>query len=311
MTKYIGQRLVAAIPTIIGVCLIVFSLMYFSPYDAAMELGRSYHLDAEQIEALRQEMGLDQPFFAQLGNWFWHLLQGDLGKSYVQRQEVTEMIAARLGSTAELALAAMFLATVMGVGFGILAALKENSIWDTASMVVALIGSAMPDFWLALMLIFIFSLKLRWLPTLGQGDLKHLIMPAFVVGLTEAGVIARTVRSSLVEVMHDDYIRTARAKGLRERAVVIRHGLRNALIPTVTIIGINLGAVLGGVVIVETVFAREGVGRLIVDSVLFSDMPVVQGAVLLLALIFIFVNLAVDLTYGYLDPRIRYEESQQ
>ena len=311
MTKYIGQRLLAAIPTIIGVCIIAFSLMYFSPYDAAMEMGRSYHLDAEQIEALKQEMGLDQPFFVQFGNWITGLLRGDLGKSYVQRLEVTEMLGSRLWTTAELALSAMILATIMGVGLGILAALKENSIWDSSSMVVALIGSAMPDFWLALMLIFIFSLKLRWLPTLGEGDLKHLIMPAFVVGLTEAGVIARTVRSSLVEVMHEDYVRTARAKGLRERMVVLRHGLRNALIPTVTIVGINLGAVLGGVVIVETVFSREGIGRLIVDSVLFSDMPVVQAGVLFMAFVFIFVNLAVDLTYGVLDPRIRYEESQQ
>ena len=307
MTKYIGQRLLAAIPTILGVCIIAFSLMYFSPYDAAMEMGRSYHLDAEQIEALKQEMGLDQPFFVQFGNWITGLLRGDLGKSYVQRLEVTEMLGSRLWTTAELALSAMILATIMGVGLGILAALKENSIWDSSSMVVALIGSAMPDFWLALMLIFIFSLKLRWLPTLGEGDLKHLIMPAFVVGLTEAGVIARTVRSSLVEVMHEDYVRTARAKGLRERMVVLRHGLRNALIPTVTIVGINLGAVLGGVVIVETVFSREGIGRLIVDSVLFSDMPVVQAGVLFMAFVFIFVNLAVDLTYGVLDPRIRYE----
>jgi len=307
MTKYIGQRLLAAIPTIIGVCIIAFSLMYFSPYDAAMEMGRSYHLDAEQIEALKQELGLDQPFFPQFANWITGLLRGDLGKSYVQRLEVTEMLGSRLWTTAELALSAMILATIMGVGLGILAALKENSIWDSSSMVVALIGSAMPDFWLALMLIFIFSLKLRWLPTLGEGDLKHLIMPALVVGLTEAGVIARTVRSSLVEVMHEDYVRTARAKGLRERLVVLRHGMRNALIPTVTIVGINLGAVLGGVVIVETVFSREGIGRLIVDSVLFSDMPVVQAGVLFMAFVFIFVNLAVDLTYGVLDPRIRYE----
>jgi ABC-type dipeptide/oligopeptide/nickel transport system permease component len=159
---------------------------------------------------------------------------------------------------------------------------------------------------LALMMIFLFSLTLGWLPTLGQGDFKHLIMPAIVVGLTEAGVIARTVRSSLVEIMHEDYVRTARAKGLRERMVVIRHALRNALIPTVTIIGINLGAILGGVVIVETVFAREGIGRLIVDSVTFTDTPVVQGAVLLSALVFIFVSLVVDISYTWLDPRIRY-----
>lgn len=310
MTKYIGRRLLAAIPTAVGVCVIVFCLMYFSPYDPARELGRSYHLNAEQIENLRKEMGLDDPFFVQLGRWFYNLLRGDLGKSYVQRFPVTTMIATRLWATAELALAGMFLATLIGVGLGILAALKENSIWDSSSMVVALIGSAMPDFWLALMMIFLFSLTLRWLPTVGQGSLKHLIMPALVVGLTEAGVIARTVRSSLIEIMHEDYIRTARAKGLRERFVVIRHGLRNAWIPTVTIIGINLAAVLGGVVIVETIFAREGIGRLMVDSVLFSDMPVVQGVVLLSALVFIFVNLAVDVLYAFLDPRIRYDTNR-
>lgn len=307
MTKYIAKRLMAAVPTVIGVCVIVFCLMYFSPYDPARELGRTYHLTAEQIEDLRSEMGLDEPFFSQISNWFLRLVQGDLGKSYIQRLEVREMILSRLWTTAELAIAGMLLGAIMGVTLGIMAALLENSIWDTSSMVVALIGSAMPDFWLALMLIFIFSLKLRLLPTIGQGSWQHLLMPAFVVGLTEAGVIARTVRASLIEIMHEDYVRTARAKGLRERAVVIRHGMRNALIPTVTIIGINLAAVLGGVVIVETVFAREGIGRLIVDSVLFSDMPVVQGSVLFLALIFIMVNLIVDITYGFLDPRIRYE----
>jgi peptide/nickel transport system permease protein len=307
MTKYIGQRLVASIPTVVGVCLIVFCLMYFSPYDPVLEMARSYHLNAEQIDNLRQELGVNDPFFVQLGRWLGGLVRGDLGKSFVQRQPVLEMIGGRLWTTAELALAGMFLATIMGVVLGILAALRENSLWDSASMVVALIGSAMPDFWLALMMIFLFSLTLRWLPTLGQGDLKHLIMPAFVVGLTEAGVIARTVRSSLVEIMHEDYVRTARAKGLKERLVILRHGLRNAWIPTVTIIGINMAAVLGGVVIVETVFAREGIGRLVVESVLFSDGPVVQGGVLLAALVFIFVNLAVDITYGFLDPRIRYE----
>jgi ABC-type dipeptide/oligopeptide/nickel transport system permease component len=186
-----------------------------------------------------------------------------------------------------------------------MAALKENSIWDTGAMILALFGSAMPDFWLALMMIYLFALELHWLPILGQGDLKHLIMPAIVVGLTEAGVIARTVRSSLLEVIHEDYIRTARAKGLRERTIIIRHAMRNALIPTITIIGINLGAVLGGVVVVEIVFAREGIGRLVVDSVLTADMPVVQGVVLLGSLVFIFVNLFVDVLYAVMDPRIR------
>jgi ABC-type dipeptide/oligopeptide/nickel transport system permease component len=186
-----------------------------------------------------------------------------------------------------------------------MAALKENSIWDTGAMILALFGSAMPDFWLALMMIYLFALNLHWLPILGQGDLKHLIMPAIVVGLTEAGVIARTVGSSLLEVIHEDYIRTARAKGLRERTIIARHAMRNALIPTITIIGINLGAVLGGVVVVEIVFAREGIGRLVVDSVLTADMPVVQGVVLLGSLVFIFVNLFVDVLYAVMDPRIR------
>jgi peptide/nickel transport system permease protein len=306
MLKYIAQRLLIAVPTALGVALIVFCLMYFSPYDPAREMGRRAHLDAEQIENLREEMGVNDPFFTQLGRWLLNLTRGDLGKSFVQRLPVTDMLLARLWTTVELALAGMALATFLGVGLGVLAALKENSAWDTLSMVVSLLGSAMPDFWLALMMIFLFALTLGWLPTLGQGDFKHLIMPAIVVGLTEAGVIARTVRSSLVEIMHEDYIRTARAKGLRDRLVVLRHALRNALIPTVTIIGINLGAVLGGVVIVETVFAREGIGRLIVDSVSFTDTPVVQGGVLLSALVFILVSLVVDISYTFLDPRIRY-----
>jgi peptide/nickel transport system permease protein len=306
MLGYIGRRLLAAIPVVLGVVVIVFCLIFFSPYDPATNMGQMYHLDRGQIQMLRVEMHLDQPFLARLGNWFAQLVQGDLGKSLVQRQPVTTMILARLWTTAELALAGMFLATLIGLVTGILAALKENTIWDSFGMVVALIGSAMPDFWLALVFIYFFALELHWLPILGQGDLKHLIMPALVVGLTEAGVIARTVRSSLLEVMHDDFIRTARAKGLRERFVIARHALRNALIPTVTIIGINVGAVLGGVVVVETVFAREGIGRMVVDAVTSADMPVVQGAVLLSSLVFIFVNLAVDLLYAFLDPRIRY-----
>jgi peptide/nickel transport system permease protein len=307
---YVVQRLLIAIPTALGVALIVFCLMYFSPYDPAREIGRQLHLDAEQIDNLRQEMGLDDPFITQLGRWLLNLTRGELGESFVQRLPVADMLLARLWTTIELALAGMALAALIGVGLGILAALKENSIWDTLSMVVALFGSAMPDFWLALMMIFLFSLTLGWLPTLGQGDFKHLIMPAIVVGLTEAGVIARTVRSSLVEIMHEDYVRTARAKGLGGRLVVLRHGLRNALIPTVTIIGINLGAVLGGVVIVETVFAREGIGRLIVDSVTFTDTPVVQGGVLLSALVFVLVSLVVDISYTFLDPRIRYRSQR-
>jgi len=306
MLKYIAQRLAAAIPTVLGVCVIVFSLMYFSPYDPVAAMANRFHLNAEQISNLRQELGVDRPYLVQLGNWFVNLAHGNLGKSFVQSLPVLYMIEARLWTTAELALAGMGLATVLGVGLGVLAALKENSLADSASMVVALIGSAMPDFWLALMFILLFAVTLRWLPIVGQGDLKHLIMPATVVALTEAGVIARTMRSSLIEVRGEDYVRTARAKGLRERWVIWRHALANALIPTVTIIGINMSAVLGGVVIVETVFSREGIGRLVVDSVLFTDTPVVQGSVLLASLVFIFVNLGVDILYAFLDPRIRY-----
>jgi peptide/nickel transport system permease protein len=308
MLRYIAQRLLASIPTIIGVVVIVFTLTFFSPYDAAMEMGQRYHLNAEQIADLRVEMGLDAPYFTQLGKWFLNMAQGNLGESFVQRLPVGEMIGSRLKATVELALGGMLLATFFGVGLGVLAALKENSVWDTLSMILALIGTAMPDFWLALMMIFLFSLTLGWLPTLGEGDLKHLIIPAIVVGFTEMGVIARTMRSSLVEVMNEDFVRTARAKGLKEWMVIARHGMRNAFIPTLTIIGINMGAVLGGVVIVETVFAREGIGRLVVQSILFADTPILQGVVLLSALVFIFVNLGVDILYGVLDPRISYGE---
>lgn len=306
MLRYIAGRLLTSIPTTIGVAVIVFCLIYFSPYDPTAAMAQLLHLNATQIANLRLEMGLDRPFAVRLGMWFWDLLHGDLGKSLLQHQPVLYMIGVRLWTTAELALAGMFLATLIGLVTGILAALNENSIWDSISMVIALVGSALPDFWLALVFIYIFGLYLHWLPILGAGDLTHLIMPAMVVGLTEAGVIARTVRSSLLEVMHEDYIRTARAKGLRERFVVLRHALRSALIPTVTIIGINLGAVLSGVVIVETVFAREGIGGMVVDAVTSADMPVVQGVVLMSSLVFIFVNLAVDILYGFLDPRIRY-----
>ena len=307
MTKYIVRRLLTAIPMTLGVCVIVFALVYFSPYDVAQAMAMKYHMDSEQVQLLREELHLNDSFLAGLSRWLLGLLQGDLGKSMVERRPVAEMFLERIGSTVELALSGMFIGTSLGLGLGILAALRENSVWDSLSMVIALLGSAAPDFWIALMMIFLFSLTLGWLPSIGQGSVKHLIMPALVVGITQAGVIARTVRASLVEILHEDYVRTARAKGLEERAVIIRHALRNGLIPTLTITGLNLAAVLGGVVIVETVFARDGLGYLAVKSVFSNDVPVVQGVVLLSAVIFICTNLAVDIIYAVLDPRIGYE----
>ncbi|MBN1136767.1 MAG: ABC transporter permease, partial [Anaerolineae bacterium] len=243
----------------------------------------------------------------QYGRYLLNLAQGDLGTSLFAHRPVVTVIAEQLPSTIGLALAAMLIASILGTGLGILAAVKAGTWIDSAATALSVTGVSVPIFWSGLLLIWLFSLHLGWLPATGQGGLDHLILPALVLGLASAGSIARLVRASLLEVLEQDFIRTARAKGLREGIVLTRHALKNALIPVVTIVGLQFGFLLGGTVVTETVFSRQGIGRLLVNSILWKDLPVVQGVVLLAGLVYTLVNVAVDVAYGFLDPRIRYD----
>ena len=306
MWEYIIRRLLLMIPVLIGVSLLVFSMVRLIPGDPATAIAGP-HATPEFIEQVRVDFGLDKPMYTQYFIFMGRLLQGDLGISTFTRRPVTTEIWARLPNTVELAVASMGIASVIGIIAGIISATRRYSIFDNASMLVALFGVSMPVFWLGLMLMLLFSVMLGWLPAVGRGTIWHLILPAITLGAASAAIIARMTRSSMLEVLHQDFITTARAKGLRERIVVYKHALKNALIPVVTIIGLQLGTLLGGAILTETVFAWPGVGRLMVDSIMARDYPVVQGAVLLLAGTFVFVNLFVDILYSFLDPRIRYE----
>ena len=313
MTTYLLRRLLAAVPVLLGVSILVFSMLHLTPGDPVVLMlsggggsGASQGASAEAIERLRRELGLDQPVWMQYLRWIGNALRGDLGRSIWSNQRVTEMIVAQLGSTFQLTIAGLGLAVVLGVLLGVIAAMRAHSWLDSVIMAVASLGVSMPAFWLGLILIFIFSLRLGWFPATGAGGLNRLILPAAVLGLEASAIIARLVRSSMLEVMRQEYVTTARAKGLSERVVVLRHALRNALVPVVTVVGLQFGAVLSGTVVLETVFARQGIGRLAITAINGKDFPLVQGIVLFVAIVYVFVNLAVDLLYGFIDPRIRY-----
>lgn len=306
MLTYLRWRLLRAIPVLLGVSVLVFSMLYFVPGDPVrLMLGESA-TSAEAIAQLRQQLGLNDPPYVQYWRFVSRAVRGDLGTSISTHQPVTQMIFAVLPSTIQLTVAAMAVAIITGVCFGVLAAVKQQTWVDNVSILLASLGVSMPIFWLGLVLIYVFSIRFGWVPVTGQGGIKRLVLPAIALGLGAAGIIARLVRSSLLEILRQEYMQTARAKGLRERTVVVHHGLRNALIPVVTIVGLQFGALLGGTVITETVFSRQGIGRLAVNAILMKDYPVVQGTVMLTAVIYVVVNLLVDLSYALLDPRIRY-----
>ena len=305
--RYIGQRLAVAITVLWGVATLVFVILRLLPGDPAALMLSEAGASAEAIAQLRADLGLDKPLIVQYGQYLLNLAQGDLGTSLFVRRPVTTVIAEQLPSTIGLALAAMLIAAILGVLLGILAAVKVGTWVDSAAMALSVAGVSVPIFWSGLLLIWLFSLRLGWLPATGQGGLDHLILPAMVLGLASSGSIARLVRASLLEVLDQDFVRTARAKGLREGMVLTRHALKNALIPVVTIVGLQFGFLLGGTVVTETVFSRQGIGRLLVNSILWKDLPVVQGVVLLAGLVYTLVNVAVDVAYGFLDPRIRYD----
>lgn len=306
MSRYVIKRLLQIIPVMLAVSVLVFGMLQIAPGDPASTLAGE-DASQEDIEAIRAKFGLDKPVYVQYGIWLGQALQGDLGRSIVTRRPVLTEIRSRVRPTAELATAAMIVATLIGMFIGVISAVRQYSTLDHVTMVLALLGVSTPIFWLGLMLIFFFAVELRWFPTGGAGNWRALVLPAIALGAASTAIIARMTRSSLLEVIRQDYIRTAWAKGLQQRTVLLRHALKNALIPVVTVIGLQYGYLLGGAVITETVFSRPGLGRLLVDSIKARDFPVVQGTIMMLAVSFVIVNLLVDLVYVYLDPRIRYE----
>lgn len=306
MFSYIRNRVLLAVPVVLGVSILVFLMIHLLPGDPVLIMLGETHLPPEQLEAIREQMGLNQPLPVQYAQFAWKALQGDLGRSMRTNQPVIETILNRLPSTLELAAAAIILAIVFGMTMGVLAATHQNTWVDTLCSSLALFGVTVPGFWLGLMLLFIFALSLGWFPITGQGGPSRLVLPAITLAWFSAGTFARLTRSSLLEVIGSEYITTARAKGLREQVIITKHALRNALIPVITIIGIEFGDLLAGAVVTETVFARQGLGRLIVDSILQKDFPVIQGAVLFTALMYVSASLLVDISYAFIDPRVRY-----
>ena len=306
MLTWVLRRILAVVPVLFGVTLAVFSMLFLVPGDPVKMMLAEFVTTPDQIAQMRAQLHLDEPVLRQYGRFVASAARGDLGTSIRSRRPVTTEIGENVGSTAQLAVAAMLVAIGLGVPLGLLAALARNTWLDVASMGTALLGVSMPSFWLGLLLIFVFSLHLEWFPATGGGDLPHLVLPSVTLGTIAAAIIARLTRSSMLEVLGQDYVRTARAKGLGGFAVVVRHALKNALIPIITIFGLQFGNLLAGAVIVETVFSRPGLGRLIVGGILSKDFPLVQGVVLFVATVYVLINVLVDVAYAYADPRIRF-----
>lgn len=305
MGRYIIRRLLQAILVVFGISLIVFMVLRLSGDPARLMLP----MDATNadVEVLRQALGLNDPLPVQYFTFMSGVLHGDFGISLRHQQPALQLVLERYPATIELTLAALLVGCFIGLPVGILSALKKDTIFDGLAMLGALVGQSMPGFWLGIMLILLFGVQLRLLPVAGRDTLAHLVMPAFTLGLFTTAIIARMTRSAVLEVMGNDYIKTARAKGLPEFLVVTKHALRNALIPVVTVIGLQLGLLLGGTVIIETVFAWPGVGRLAIEAIYNRDYPLVQAAVFTVAASYTLINLGVDLLYAFLNPQIKYE----
>ena len=303
MFVFIIRRVLQTIPVLLGVSLVVFLIMQMVPGDPATLLAGE-GATKETIESLRHELGLDRPILYQYVDYVLHAVQGDFGESLRSSRPVLDEIMVRLPITLELALASIFITVVLGMIAGIISATKQYSAADITIMIVALLGISLPSFWLGLILIYFFSVNLHLFPVSGWGTFSHMVLPAITLGAGGAAIVARMTRSSMLEVVRQDYIRTARAKGLKEYIIIYKHGLKNALIPVITVVGLQFGALLGGTVLTESVFAINGLGRLIVDAIRTRDLPMVQGGVLIASVIFVFMNLAVDVLYRYFNKRI-------
>ena len=305
MLRYIVRRVLFLIPVLLGVAFCVFTLLYLTPGDPArMVLGDL--ATEEAVQEFRNREGLNDPFLVQFGNYIWKAVtQGDIGRSYVTKRSVAQEVLAAFPATLKLSALAMVIAILVGLPCGILSAIKQYSLFDTITMIFAMIGLSMPVFWLGLLLILLFSVHLRWLPSSGFNTFKAMILPAVSLSAQAISMVTRMTRSSMLEVIRADYIRTARSKGQKESVVIWVHALHNALIPVVTLCGLQFGHLLAGAILTESIFAIPGVGRLMVSSIMQRDYPMVQGGVLVIAIAFSIVNLLVDLVYAYIDPRIK------
>lgn len=313
MLQYIRTRLLLTIPVLLGVSIITFSILHLIPGDPARILlgdmgggAAAGDTSEDAYQNLREELGLNDPYIVQYGRYLGDAVRGDFGRSFQTNREVRDSIIEVLPYTLQLTVAGLGFAILFGGILGIVAALNRNSWIDSLTMVFSLFGLAMPSFWLGFILIQFFALRWTIFPSTGTEGIKTLVLPALTLGLVASGTVARLVRSTMLEVLQQEYVTTARSKGLSERVVILRHALRNALIPVVTIVGLQFGGLLSGAVIIETVFARRGIGRLAAEAVLRRDFPMVQGTILFAALAYVLINLIIDLSYAWLDPRIKY-----
>lgn len=307
MTTYLVRRLLAAIPVLFGVATLAFFILHLLPGDPVTIMLAGAPTDPKTVATLRHELGLDQPLIVQYVSFLGHVVVGNFGRSFSTNQPVMQMILSQFPATLLLTLASTAIAVVIGVVLGVLSAIHQNTWIDSLVRIVSLFGVSMPTFWSGVLLILIFAVKLNWFPAAGGSGLAGLVLPASALGFVGAGFIVRMVRNSMLEVISEQYVLTLRSKGLPERVVMYQHALRNALIPAVTMIGVQIGELLAGAVVIETVFARQGLGRLIVTAITSKDFPVVQGAVLFTAIVYVLVNIIVDLSYAFIDPRVQSE----
>ncbi len=308
MIRYLQQRLLSALIVLFGVSLLTFLMMHMlpgNPIDFMFAQSQGEPPSEDQVEELTHQLGLDRPLYTQYVIYVRDAVQLDLGRSIFLKRDVTEIILDNVRYTFELTFAGLIFAMALGLLLGIIAAAKRGTWVDSLTMVISLFGLSMPYFWLAVLLVLVFSIKVDWFPATGQGSLMHLVLPAIAIGITSAGTIARLVRSSMLEVLGQEYITTARAKGVRESRVLTGHALRNAIIPAVTIAGLQFGQLMGGAVVTETIFQRKGLGSILVSAILSHDFKLVQGVLLFIAASYIIVNFIVDLSYAVIDPRVR------
>ena len=306
MLRFLTRRLLLAIPTLFGVLVVAFLLLYVAPGDPVMAMVGE-RADEATIARLRRELRLDDPLYVQFGHYVSGVVRGDLGRSYITRRPIVRDIAERFPKTLQLAGAAMLLATAVGVAVGVLTARHPGGWLDRLALGGAYLGISFPVYWVGLLLILVFAVMLRWLPPSGYGSLRYLALPALALGMRSIAFLARMTRSSMLEALGSDYVRTARAKGLRERVVVVHHALRTALIPVITVLGLDFGAYLTGSVLTETIFSWPGIGRYVVNAIARRDLPAIQGSVLFLSVVFVLVNLITDLAYAKADPRVAYD----
>lgn len=304
MLRYVIKRIFLLIPILLGMTIIVFSMLHLAPGDP-IDLIVGPNVTPEVRENIRHQYGLDRPVAVQYVSFVKRLLRGDLGQSILQHKPVAEIILEKFPVTLELGLTSLVISFLIAVPIGVKAAVKRNTVTDYGSMSLSLVGMSMPTFWFGLMLLYLFAYKLRLFPISGYGTWRHLFLPAMAIGITDAALTARMVRSSMLEVIRQDYIRTARSKGLSEKAVINRHALKNALIPIITLLGLRIGWIMGGSVVVEIVFTRPGLGRMMVEAILSRDYPVVQGGMVVLTTAVILGNLLADVLYAVVDPRIK------